>query len=846
MGICILLSSCSQKLIFDQKAGNLRLAIDKTGKIIALEDVSNGVNYIGANKESYLLECQKYGDSTNVNLQPEFMKIAEQTKAGAQIELTYKKGLKLTVLITPKEGYFRMELVGTDPVSEISRITWGVYNTTMKGQIGEWVGLNRSDDFTIGLLSLEPNTDGIAASYTKNGSSLQLHSYDHTQGRFVKTYGIKNEQLRVAVPVPGFTVKGSAVALFGCAGGKGNELNVISKVETEEHLPHPMYQGQWNKYSEEGKKLCIWTSPDDPFGVGEKNFAECLGVAKEMGARILCRMHGFSKNWGHFDIDSNIYPGGIEAVLSNSKMAQKEGLGLTLYTLTTFIKPHPAPEPYLAPVPDERLQTWKPRAILGRNINPEDEELSLQNNEDVVAALNAASNRVIRIDNELIEFENFSVNGDEIIAKGCERGAFFTNKVSHPAGSDVKLMYVAGFHNFYPATIEMSNEIADRLGRILTEADLDNFVVDGLESCRQTGYGYYTENIFLQHIFDICTANKKHVLVTGSNFSNFSWHFMSHISWGEYDWERGFRGTMLDYRLHRQVQLKRNLMPNKLGQYYPTQATVEDITWLMALAAGWDAGVDFNLNVEQIQNNPDYKKIIETLHLWQEAVACNVFSEQQKMALRQTDVLYNLSKKANGEWDLRFDRFWQNEEIKILPPSSMAVTAGNRGPESVKPCSIDWSWTHNPGLYVEVGLSDDLVHSTGVDKTIWNVNYPSYTEPEKSHYPASGRYFQFVVRLPNEAPCAVKNFKVSVNNETVEIPCTLEPGQYVSIPHINEIAYVYNEKHHVIKEIYLHGDLPKVGNGINAKISLSCEPVNIDTKPEVILNLVYQDGYFFL
>jgi len=842
LGICILFSACSQKSSFNRKAGNLRLAMDTTGKIVALEDVSNGRNYIDASEGSSLLECQKYGDSTNVNRRPESMEIVKQTKAGTELALTYNGGLKLTVRITPKEGYFRMEVIGAEPDSEISGITWGPYKTTMKGQIGEWIGLNRSDDFTIGMFSLEPNTDGSAASYTKNGSSLQLFSYDNTRGRFVWT---KDERLRTAVPVPGLTVRGSAVALFGCAEGKDNELNVIGKIETEEHLPHPMYQGQWNKYSKESKKLCIWTNPDDPSGVGEKNFTECLELGKEMGARILCRMHGFSRNWGHFDIDPPIYPGGINAVRADSKTAQKEGIGLTLYTLTTFIKPHPDPEPYLAPVPDERLQTWKPRTELTRNIDLKDQKIVLQNREDVVAALNAASNRVVRIDDELIEFKDFSVNGNEIIAKECERGAFFTKKASHSAGSIVKLMYVAGFHNFYPGTLDMSNEIADRLGQILVDADLDNFVVDGFESCLETGYGFYTGNIFLQRIFDRCKAHHKEILATGSTLNNFSWHFMSDMSWGEYDLERGFRGTMLDYRLHRQVQLKRNLMPNKLGQYYPDNATAEDINWLMGLVAGWDAGVDFNLDVKQMRNNPEYKKIVGLLHLWQEAIAGNVFTEQQKMALRQTDVLYTLSKKADGKWDLTFDRFWQNEKIKVLPPSSMPVTVVNGGPESVKPCSIDWSWTHNPGLYDEVGLSDDLVHSTETVKTIWRVKYPSYTEPETSWYPSSDRYFQLVIRLPKDAPCAVKNVNVSANNETVEIPCTLEPGQYISIPHIDGIACVYNEKHQVIKEIYLHGDLPKIRKGSTAEIGISCEPVKAGTKSEVILNLRYQNGFFF-
>ncbi len=286
-------------------------------------------------------------------------------------------------------------------------------------------------------------------------------------------------------------------------------------------------------------------------------------------------------------------------------------------------------------------------------------------------------------------------------------------------------------------------------------------------------------------------------------------------------------------------------MPNKLGQYYPNNATAEDIEWLMALIAGWDSGVDFHLNIKAMQKNPEYKKIIETFQLWEQAIAENAFSEQQKMALRQTDVLHKLSRKSDGGWDLKFDRFWQNEKIKILPPSVMAGKAVNGGNESVRPCSIDWTWTHNPGLYDEVGLSDDLIHRTGIKETFWTVNYPSFTESTKSWYPTSDRHFQFVIHLPKDAPCAVSNFKVSINNKIVEIPVTLQPGEYISIPHLIEIACVYNENHQVIKEVYLHGYLPKVSKGSIATVGLSCEPVVVKTNPEVILNVRCQNGYFY-
>jgi hypothetical protein len=212
-----------------------------------------------------------------------------------------------------------------------------------------------------------------------------------------------------------------------------------------------------------------------------------------------------------------------------------------------------APEPYLAPIPDERLQTWKPEARLVETLSPDDTTLVLQNDSAVAGVLRRASDKIIRIDNEFIELKDVRVDGDVILAGRCRRGAFHTLPAAHREQSSVKLMYLSGYHNFYPGTLEMSNGFAERLSRILIEGDLENFVVDGLESCLETGYGNYTGNIFLQKFYDQCVAKNKEVLITGSGYSQYGWHFMSHMSWGEGDQKRGVRGTMLDYRFSRRT-----------------------------------------------------------------------------------------------------------------------------------------------------------------------------------------------------------------------------------------------------------------------------------------------------
>ncbi|MDR1141355.1 MAG: hypothetical protein LBL62_06665, partial [Planctomycetaceae bacterium] len=416
----------------------------------------------------------------------------------------------------------------------------------------------------------------------------------------------------------------------------------------------------------------------------------------------------------------------------------------------------------------------------------------------------------------------------------------------HKDQSRIRLMVFSGYHNFYPGTLDMSNEFSERLSDIILQADLDNFVVDGFESCYETGYGTYTGNIFLKNLFEKLAKNKKEILTTTSQFTNYSWHFMSHISLGEGDRDRGFRFSMLDYRLSRQLEMHRNLLPNKMGQYGgASDATAEDINWVMALATGWDSGVDFWVDTKSIKNNPEYEQVVKTFSSWEQAKVENAFSEHQKMLLRQSDVIYKLTHKDGDGWDLKFDRRWQNEKVKILPPSVMNATPVNGGAESVKPLSIDWSWTHNPALYNEIGLSDDLISQANGNETSWKVTFPQYTENPKAWFHTNNRHFQYVIRVPENAPSAVKNFRVSVNGKSIEIPATLQPGQYLSIPHLVEIACIYDKNHQVLSEVYLHGVIQHVQKGQTATVALSCDAVENGAKPEVIMNVRCQNGYCY-
>jgi hypothetical protein len=513
----------------------------------------------------------------------------------------------------------------------------------------------------------------------------------------------------------------------------------------------------------------------------------------------------------------------------------------TTYTLSGFLKPMSLPEPYVTPKPSPDLAKYDPRTKLTENLSQDATEFSIQSVKGFMDIFKTNTFKVICIGNEMIEFKSMEEVGGKLLIKGAERGAFKTEKSSHTPEDEVIYMFVSGYHNFYPGTVAMNNEMATNIARDAVEAGNRAVVLDGHESCFETGHGDYALNQFAKIIYDM-GGQKDRLMCYSITQQNYNWHMMSYQSWGEYEIEKGFRGTCLDYRLMRQLQYRHNLVPNKMGQYYPSEASAEDVEWLMARTAGWQAGVDFNININQMLKNPDYKKICSILKVWEKAKAANAFSEKERLALRQTDRLYHLEEKSNGKFKLEFKGFWQDKNVKISPPSAFTIKADKK--ESIQPLSIKWSWTHNPAIFTECGLSDDLIHTTGNQKSMWTVKFPATSDPRHN----KKQHLQPVVRIPASAPTGAKNIRIKVNGATLLLGDTiLNPGEYLSIPHDGRLICIYDMKSHQIKREYLvHQDnpywyLPEFNRGEDNKVEVTCSPIDEKKQTTLKLNLRYSN-----
>lgn len=794
--------------------GVSKVILDKTGRLISLS-TPDDKNILDVSKPSFLLMLQPHGEGEKP-LKPISLKVAKVDGGKTQLTFVYEKGFTATVEAIDKQDYMRLEIRGVSPLEKVVRVTWGPINTKMKEPLGGYLGMIRNAEFTIGMLSLDPNTDGlirngghyhVATFNGTDGSRLLAESWDHT-----KTGVEQDGYLAQAFPV---TVKGSSIALFGCK--RKDELDRVETVVLNEKLPYPTINGVWNKRSDHHILPQLWVH------YTRDNLDDYLRLSKVFGATSIANFHDLFGNWGHFVPNPKLYPMGLADFRNVVEKSSAVGIDHVMYTLSTFLtNRNGVDEPFISPEFNKDMQYIAPVGALQESLNEKTDRIVLKSKPGLLESINKTN--YIRIGGELIARKGRAEVSNGVIVINATRGAMNTKVTPHSANTHIFCIQQHFMNSFCPGTIELQDSVTDNLVRVAKAGGFPQVTIDGYESCLRTGHGAYAKNRFSSRLYE--KIDNPELRITPSNFGNYDWHLMSYVSWGELDRERGFRGTMLDYRLRRAMELKNSLMPGKLGQYYPDDAeSPEDFHWLMGLATGWGAGVDFHINKAN-PDNPKIRSYGEVVSLWTEARRKGFFTEKQLMELRETDRQYSLARNGEGGYRLDFLGRWIHPKMQVLPSSVFKIQPTTNA--KVKASSIDWSWTHNPGIYVKAGVSDDLVAVINGKEATWDVTYP-----------ADDRLY-FVIRVPSDAPGAVRNPTVILNGTRMVIPVTLQPGEYLSTPHDGARVGIYNSNHEIVREAYiscLEYRLPAVKGEELQRVSLTAESVDSRKAPSIYMNL---------
>jgi len=629
---------------------DFKIQVDARGQVASLFDVVHQREYLAPNQPAPLLAV-RIGDQFEEASSATFLenpkvvalKFDRPVISGKSPE---QSGVSIDVAVTERETHVTFELVRCEPAGIVDLVVWGPYPTTISKTIGEIIGVVRDGDYALGIQALNvktlgghpDNAEGVdvsrgqAAKQMPWGSVLEAYCMDRSKPRTVAAWNGTLPNMPVP-PIPGETVVGSKIALFGCA--EPQTLETLGKIEVAEGLPHPLIDGIWAKVSSErGRSYLI-------ADFSEADIDEMLGYVKQ--ANLMTLYHGDPfKSWGHYEPSPKSFPNGASGMRACAEKAKALGIRLGGHTLSNFIQTN---DPYITPIPDPRLARTG-SSVLTHDIDAKETKIPVASPEYFT---NEKANwmHTVVIDKELVRYRAVS-SSEPWKLLDCTRGAFGTQASSHKQGDEVGKLLDHPYKVFFP-NLDLQREIARNLASRFNETGLGQMDFDGHEGCLASGQGNYALELFAKDFYD----NLDNYVLNGtSNSAHFYWHINSYCNWGE-PWYGGFRDSMQEYRINNQALFERNFIPKMLGWYLHKETTsLSDTEWMLARAARFDAGFALQTSLGALRNNPDTGKILDAIREWEDVRRSGSFSDVQREQMRNPKTEFHLEKIADSEWNL--------------------------------------------------------------------------------------------------------------------------------------------------------------------------------------------------
>jgi hypothetical protein len=666
---------------------DFRIAIDKAGSVTSLFDIARGKEYMAKGHPAPLLSVLRNG---------KLEKPAKMAVAGNALTFQFtgsKTSIDVAVVVKPTHLTF--EVVSAKPLDAMDGVVWGPYSTSITKAVGEVVGVVRDDQFAIGIQALNPKTVG---SYPENaegfgstrggaatrqawGSDIQCYSLNREKSRKADVWGGGFPNMPIP-PIPGETVVGSKIALFGCAEPK--TLDRIGEIEVAEGLPHPMVNGVWWKKSPDLGRSYLIADYD------EQTIDTLLAATKQANLMTLYHMEPFA-SWGHYEISTKKFPDGVAGFRRCLEKAKALGIRLGAHTLTTFIQTW---DPYVTPVPDPRLAKTG-TSTLTEDVSDSTVDIAVASPE-YFANEKANWLHAAVIDKEIVRYRAVSEKAPWVLYD-CQRGAFGTKASAHSKGTEIGKLLDHPYQTFYP-NFDLQREIARNMAKTFNETGLSQMDFDGHEGCASTGQGDYACDLFAKDFYD----NLDHPVLNGSsNIRHYYWHINSYINWGE-PWYEGFRESMQEYRIKNQELFDRNFMPHMFGWYLLTETTsLSDIEWMLARTSGYNAGFALATNIDAFRKNQDIGPILDAIREWEAAKRGNAFSTALREQLKDPKREFHLEVVPAGGWlvcPYHDSQPFRHEKLVRQPGEPVGSHWEYKNPDQAQPMQFKLRVTGDSGV----------------------------------------------------------------------------------------------------------------------------------------------------
>ncbi len=646
------------------QAGAVMIAIDDKGVLTSIQDERSGKEYLPASPQASLLSLSVDGRLYHPSS-------ASWDRRRSVLALQYpEKNTRAWVQVRREQGYITFELTRAASSGHIDLAIWGPYPTTITQTIGETVGVVRDDAFGIGIQALnvktlggypdteddtEPSFDifatgnladindsvrqhqvfrGQTARLTSFGSVLQAYCRNRDRPRIIANWGYSRYE------APAYAdggVTGSKIALFGAPAD--SILATIGRIEQEQGLPHPELDGVWAKVSPAATASYLI------MGFGEQTIDSALNITRRAGLKYLYQGGPFD-TWGHFRLDSALFPDNWESMKRCVDKAEAQGISLGLHTLSDFITTN---DPYVTPRPAAGLARVG-RTALAADLGSAAEVIPLRDTM-VFAQFRKSNLHAAVIGREIIRYRALSDSAPWRLLD-CVRGAYGTTATAHQKGEAVEMLMDHGYKVFL-ADATLQQDMARRLADLFNKTGLKQISFDGLEGCWSSGMGQYACQLFVKTWYDhLNPALRGKVINDASMPGHFFWHIFTRMNWGE-PWYAGFRESQTQYRLKNQEYFHRNYIPAMLGWFSMTpQTSLGDIEWLLARAAGYNAGFALTTSMSALHRNGRSEEALALIKTWETARMAGAFSASQQEELRDIHREFHLAAAGKDAWTL--------------------------------------------------------------------------------------------------------------------------------------------------------------------------------------------------
>ena len=645
---------------------------------------------------------------------------------------------KVTLIAKARPTHFVFEVVDVQSVNRLELVLWGPYPTTINDIIGETVGVVRNPEFAIGIQALNSKTlggypgqendidagytiddsgnypdlpeelrkdqlfRGTTAQRTEFGSVLQAYTRNRDQARIIANWG--HEKFLAPAFADGGII-GSKIALFACPSVKA--LETIGAIEVAEGLPHPMLDGVWGKMAVNANSSYLIVD------FSETTIDRAIEMTKRAGLHYLYHSSPF-ETWGHFKLKPNLFPHGWDGLRTCVETGRKSGVRIGFHTLSNFITPNDA---YVTPKPDPRLARIG-ASSLAVDVNAEQKEIP------VVAPdffRKQTDLNTVALGEELIRYGSVSSEAPWRLLD-CLRGAWGTQAAPHTSKDAVgKLMDHS--YKVFLTDANLSQEVARNIAKLCNSTGTRQLSFDGLEGNWSTGMGQYGRTLFTKAWYDALSPELRgQVINDASNPGHFNWHIYTRMNWGE-PWYAGFRESQTLYRFKNQLYFERNLMPRMLGWFaLRSDTSLEDAEWLLARAAGFDAGFTLAASLASTaQLEADAKSadavrqfgavpgILEAVRHWETARMAGAFLPEVKAALRDNSREFHLEPTGAKHWGLSE---FHVQRLVCAPQKDQPTILRFENPHAPQP--LQWI-IRNAGKQPVAGIVITINRKTAVD-----------------------------------------------------------------------------------------------------------------------------------